>query len=70
MIKFYCDICQKEIKKENNLFGNFTYLTKKIEFFKHNPEKKVVQVEMMLCEDCITILKRHIEDLIKDFKNV
>jgi hypothetical protein len=70
MIKFFCDICKKEIIKENSLFGNFTYFTRKMDFLSRRPKENAVQVEMLLCEDCTKIMKEHIENLAKDYQKV
>jgi len=61
MIKFYCDICKKEIVKENSLFGNFSYFVRKTIFLKHQKANEVDKVDMMICEGCTDGLKNYVE---------
>lgn len=70
MIKFFCDVCKKEIKKEQNLFGNFTYLTRKMDFLNRRPKKEeTVEINMLFCEECTKGMKGYIEGQVNINKN-
>ena len=60
MIKTFCDKCEKEIEK-NELMGQITYLDRELSLSTdNNIPPKVKQVTKILCERCITKLRKHL----------
>ena len=60
MIKYYCDICNKEIKNYNT--KNTFFLPEKIEY-NNNAEQEFLIKKFHLCNSCIGSLYFSIEHL-------
>jgi hypothetical protein len=69
MIKYYCDICQKQIE-DLNYQGRFQIKQKHIAFLKHNKEDQVRVLGYLLCVSCAEKILSKINELKDERKNI
>lgn len=69
MVKYYCDVCLKEIANRDEV-GGFRITEKTISFFKHQKQDQLRVQEFLFCIDCAKKIRDYFISIQRSFKNV
>jgi uncharacterized protein with PIN domain len=67
MLKYYCDICKKEIE-DVQFMGELHIKERFISFIKHQKEDNIRVLGFIFCQDCSEKIKKHVMEQQKDGK--